>query len=217
MAFENLSEQIKESLISLKARITESESFNRLSEAYQNLPPRDQKLITIAGAVIGAAILINIPLQSFLVSQEELTKYNEQKQVVQRLNMVEQLKNQNDFQPERFEMSRLERDLLERMKAFQVVDEQFRISPSSAKAMGVPPKAVSSGFTIFLTNLNVRQISRVASLLENYSDSILLTGFRSKASAENDHYFNTEFEILNFSAPEDEGAATPGRPSFRGR
>lgn len=215
MAFENLTEQIKESLVGLKSRITESESFNRLNEAYNNLPARDQKIILIVGIIVTAALLINIPLQSFLTSQEDLGRYKEQKQLIQRLRMAEQLKNQNDFQPERFELSRLERDLSERMKAFQVVQEQIQLSPSSAKAPGIPPKAVTLGYNLNLKNLNVRQISRVASLLENYSDSILVTGFKSKASQEDPHYFDTVFEILNFTTPEDE-MDTPN-PSFRGR
>lgn len=215
MAFENLSEQIKESLNGIKSRVTESESFNRLNEAYNNLPTRQQKLLIVLGSLIAAILLINIPLQSFLVSQQELQNYKEQKQLVQRLTQAAQLKSQNDFQPERFDLSRLQGDLLARMKSYQVSEEQFKAMPTSADLLGVPKKAITSGYSLVLTNLNVRQISRIANMLENYSDSILVTGFKSTASPTNDHYFNTEFKLLNFSVPEEEGEAP--RPSFRGR
>lgn len=215
MAFENLSEQIKESLNGLKSRVTESESFNRLNEAYNNLPSRQQKLLIVLGSLITLVLLINIPLQSFLVSQQELQNYKEQKQLVQRLNQAAQLKSQNDFQSERFDLSRLQGDLLARMKSYQVTEDQFKAMPASADLSGVPKKAITSGYSLVLTNLNVRQISRIASMLENYSDSILVTGFKSTASPNDDHYFNTEFKLLNFSVPEDEGDSS--QPSFRGR
>ncbi len=216
MAFENLSEQIKESLTGIKSRITESETYNRLAEAYNNLPSRQQKLIIIASACIGVIVLINIPLQSFLISQQELSKYQDQKELVQRLNQAVQLKNQIDFQPERFDLNRLQDDLLNRMKAFQVIDEQFKLSPTSADYVGIPKQAITSGYNLSLTNLNVRQIARISNLIENYSDSILVTGFKSSVSANDPHYFNTEFKLTNFSVPEDE-SEEPSRPSFRGR
>lgn len=217
MAFENLSEQIKESLTGIKSRITESESYNRLLEAYNNLPSRQQRLLILVGSLLGVLILLNIPLQSFLVSQEELQKYKEQKDLVQRLNFAAQLKSQADFQPERFDMGRLQGDLLGRMKSFQVTEDQFKLSPTTADSFGIPKQAVTSGYNVSLTNLNVRQISRIAGLLENYSDSILVTGFKSTASSEDPHYFNTEFKLLNFSVPEDESDVPTANPSFRGR
>lgn len=216
MAFENLSEQIKESLINLRSRITESESFNRLDEAYNNLTPRQQKMILVLGAFVGAVFLLNIPLQSFLTSQSELTNYKDQKQIIQRLHVAAQLKSQSDFQPERFDIGRLENDLLSRMGSFQITPTQFKLSPAEPETLGVPRKALTSGFSLNLSNLNVRQISRAASLLENYSDSILVTSLKSTASPDNPHYFNTEFKLLNFYVPEDESSGNP-TPSFRGR
>lgn len=223
MAFENLSEQIKESFIGLKSRVTESETYNRLHEGYNNLPARQQRLVVLLSAIIVVVILINIPLQSFITSQTELQTYKEQKDLVQRLHMAQQLNNQVDFQPENFPISRLESDLLSRMSAFQVTKDQFRISSDTPDLLGVPKQAITNGYNLNFTNLNVRQISRIASLLENFSDSILVTGFKSKATQADPHYFDTEFRILNFSVPEDESSGGPsfegssGRPSFRGR
>jgi hypothetical protein len=221
MAFENLSEQIKESFIGLKSRVTESETYNRFLEGYNNLPARQQRLAILLSALIIIAVLINIPLQSFLTSQSELQTYKDQKDLVQKLNIAQQLNNQVDFQPEAFTMARLEGDLFSRIGTLQVTRDQFRISSDTPDLLGVPKKAITSGYILNFTNLNVRQISKIANILENYSDSILVTGFKSKATQSNPHYFDTEFRLLNFSVPEEEEASPSslgrpsGRPSFR--
>ncbi len=217
MAFENLSEQIKESLQSLKSRITETESFNRLEESYNNLPPRQQKLILVLGSFIVLVLLINIPIQSFLLSKENLTTYKDQKQIVQRLNQAVRLNNQSDFKPQSYSLSQLQGDLLNRMTAFQVTDSQFKIDMGTPDITGIPKKVQTAGFSLKLTNLNVRQISKIANMLENFSDSILVTGFKTTASEQDPHYFNTDIELLNFSIQDDQPSDGINAAPFRGR
>ncbi len=215
MAFENLSEQIKESFSGIKSQITESESFNRVSEAYNNLPSRQQKLIIILGSLITLILLLNIPIQAFIKSNQQLQTYKEQKQIVERLKVTEKAKSQTDFEPQQFTKVTLQRELLNQMRTFQVSDEQFQISSTPPDLLGIPKQAVTQGYKLNLANLNVRQISRVSSLIENFSDSILITGFRSAASPEDPHYFNTEFKLLNYSTPQSETESSPS--SLRGR
>lgn len=215
MAFENLSEQIKESLSGLKSQITESEYFNRLSEAYNNLPSRQQKLIIGLGTIITLVLLLNIPFQAFIKSNEQLQTYKAQKEIIEKLQLAEKSKAQSDFDPQKFDRLRLQSELSTQMRSFQISEEQLLIAATSPDLLGVPKKAITSGFKLSLTNLNVRQISRVSSLLENFSDSVLVTGFNSSVSKEDPHYFNTEFKLLNFSTPSDDSETSDS--SFRGR
>lgn len=217
MAFENLSEQLKESIQTLKSRITESESYNQLEEAYNNLPPRTQKLVLILTAIVISALLINIPFQSFLVSNENLSTYKEQKTIIQNLNQAVRLNSQADFQPQVFDLAELQRELSNRMTTLQINESQIKLSPTSPDLTGIPKKVQTAGFSLFLSNLNVRQISKVANMLENFNDSILLTGFKTNASKQNPHYFDTEFILLNFYL-QNEDSGPPGlNAPFRGR
>ncbi len=216
MAFENLSEQIKESLQSLKSRVTESETFNRFQESYNNLPSRQQKLILVMSGIVAFTLLINIPIQTFLTSNESLVTYKNQKQIVQKLHQAVRLNSQSDFQPQKYSLMQLQGDLTNRMKTAQVSDTQIKMSSTTPDITGIPKKVQTAGYILELTNLNVRQISKVANMLENFSDSVLVTGFKSTASEQDPHYFNTEFTLLNFSIETDD--APPGlNAPFRGR
>lgn len=199
MAFENISDQLKEQLQELKSRITESESFNRLSEWYNNLPSKQQKLLLILTGVVVFLLLINIPIQSFLTSQEELSTYKEQKQVIQRLHIAEQLKSQSDFNPERYSDSRLNGELSGKFKSLQINNDQYSISPTSPHTLGIPKQAQIIGYDVHFENLNVRQLAKVSNIIENLSDSILVTALEAKASRDNPHYFNTDIQVLNYS------------------
>lgn len=216
MAFENLSEQLKESLQSIKSRVTESETFNRFQESYNNLPSRQQKLILLLSGLVIFVLLINIPIQSFLTSNESLTTYKDQKQIIQKLNQAVRLNSQSDFQPRKYSLMQLQGDLTNRMQSAQINDSQIKVSSAMPDLTGIPKKVQTAGFVLELTNLNVRQISKVANMLENFSDSVLVTGFKSTASEQDPHYFNTEFTLLNFSIETDEPPPGLNAP-FRGR
>ena len=215
MAFENLSEQISESLQTLKSRVMESESFNRVSEAYQNLPSRQQKLVAGLGLFLAVAVLVNIPLQSYLASHEEMVSYHEQKLVVADLKNTEKLRMQNSFTPEKFAISSLQSELLAKFNSLQITEAQFKIREAAPETFGIPKKAVTLGFQVELQNLNVRQVAKAANIIENLADSILVTSLRTTASSTDPHYFNTEFSILNFSIREDSDGGAFGAPGGR--
>lgn len=198
MAFENLTEQFKDLFESLRSRITESESFNSLKESYNNLPLKQQKILNLILGLVVLFLLINIPLQSYWTSKSEITTYKTQKDVLQRLHLADQMSKRADFVPRRFSISELESDLISRVTSFQILNTQLKVSPNDSDKTGLPPKVGTEGFSVQFTNLNVRQISKVASLLENYSDSILLTGLKSTPSSQDPHYFNTDFYLINF-------------------
>ncbi|MCO5113880.1 MAG: hypothetical protein M9899_06870 [Bdellovibrionaceae bacterium] len=218
MAFENISDQLKESVNTLKSRVTESELYNRFREFYYTLPTRQQTLLKVGAVLVVLFVAVNIPLQRLKESTYNMNHYSERKDIIRRIKTIEKQKASLSFSPEMFNFSRFTSEAEGRLMSVPVTREQIKIQPAQPVQNLFPAQAHVETFEVNLNKLNVRQLAHSMRVLENMNDSLIVTGVRTQADSEDPHYHNVKLYITNFAVPETAPVETPpaGRSS-RGR
>lgn len=217
MAFENLKDQLQESVSMIRSRITESEAYNRFREFYHTLPTRQQTLLKFVAVGVVLFVLINIPFNHLKESTYNMNHYSERKDIVRKLKTIEKQKSAYSFMPETFNLSRLSGELEGRLLSVPMTRDQINIQPSPPVKGIFPSQARVETFEVNLKKLNVRQVSNSLRSIENLNDSLLVTGVTTQADSEDPHYHNVKIYVTNFSLPEEAPAEAPAAPSRRGR
>lgn len=223
MAFENLQDQLKESISVLRSKVMESEVFNRFRESYYTLPTRYQSLLKWGAVFVITLVLINIPFGYLKEAHYNMNHYNERKSIVRKLKSIEKQKSAVTFTPEKFNLGRFRTELENRLVTIPVSKEQITVQTSSPVKGIFPAKTQVETFEVNLNKLNVRQLSNSLRALESLNDSLMVTGLTTKADADDPHYHNLKVFVTNFSLPgEGDGASPPvitprGNESGRGR
>lgn len=216
MAFESLIDQLKELGSDLKARVTESEIYNRAREYYSTLPPRQQKIMIYGLGIISLILLINIPLSSYLSSKTELENYTERKMLIRKLQTAKRQKDSIEFEPQKYNTSQLQNELTSKLQSAFFKPEQISVSNGNPEIGFLPKKALSAGFEVSLNKANVRQFAQSIKMLENLDDALIVTNLKTEADSEDPHYHNINIKITNYFLPEDNEDAPAGR-QFKGR
>lgn len=218
MAFENISDQLKESFEALKSRVKESEIYNRFREFYYTLPSRQQTLLKIGGVALVTFFAVNIPLQHLRESSYNMNNYSERKDIIRRIKTLDKQKSALSFAPEAFNFSRFSSEAEGRLMSAPVMREQIKIQPTQPVQNLFPAQAQVETFEVNLKKLNVRQLANSLRVLESMNDSLLVTGVRTEADSEDPHYHNVKVYVTNFSVPETQSAApTPSARPGRAR
>ena len=88
MNLDDLKEQFLEQLNAYKERIQDTPVYNQIKERYDDLPPRNQKLVLISGILLVSYIVLSIPFGSLGEASNKIEKYESTKSTLASLRKV---------------------------------------------------------------------------------------------------------------------------------
>lgn len=218
MNFEDLKEQLREQFSTLWNRIQESSAWIQLSEKFNDLTPGAQKALLASASALLALMLLAFPWMFYSSSQTLVTEFEDNRRMIRELYRVSRATKTMPSPPAApGDLQNLVNGHL-RSPELGLQPEQIRsVSPLDAQSVpGIPKALEKDGLTVSLGKLNLRQVVDVGHGLQTLHPSLKMTGLTVKASPEDHHYFDVEYQIVAVSLPpEPAPKAPPGRGNRR--
>ena len=216
MAFEDLRDRVREQLTTLSARVQESPAWNELMERYLDLNPTAQRAALAGVGALAALILFLLPYAFFSASQDNMTAFEEKKQMMRELFRVSRAANVLPPAPPPMTSDDLrgavqgvlgsERPPLLPEQTLSIID----FDNSKAQGSALPKGLTQKGVMVNLSRLNVDQIARISGRLQTLRPTAKITGLKVQATSQDPHYFDVTFRVVAFSLPQ--SAPPPARP-----
>lgn len=218
MAFEDLKDQLRDQITSLKVRIQESSAWNELMDRYLDLnPPAQKAVLALTGAVF-ALVLFSIPYYFFSSSQDSVAYFEEKKQMIRDLYRVSRAVNALPPAPPPMSTEELRsavQGILSSERPSLLPDQIVSITEfDNSKGQGatLPKSLAQKGVAVNLSRLNVDQIARIGGRLQGLRPTIKMTGLRVQATAQDPHYFDVTYRLVAFGVPSAAEPPAPSRP-----
>lgn len=219
MNLDDLRDQLRDQLRQLGAQVADSPAYQSLKEKYDSLEPRQQKTAIISVVCLTLAILIWIPLSIYLSSREQMTYFEESRDLTRELLRTERQASQIGTAGPGLPPGTLQQRVHSVISAVNLIDEQrgsvqdFQAGGPTAKGL-IPTGVNQEGAEVQLKNLNLRQVVDIGQRLESIHPTVKLWGMDIRASAEDGNYFDVTYQLLSFAIPQEEpeAATPPGRP-----
>jgi type II secretory pathway component PulM len=213
MNLDDIKDNLKSQLSQIGSRLQESSSYNQLKDRFENLAPRQQKLVAIGAGVFLAFVLISIPYSYFSTSSEYITTFEEKRALIRELLKVTRESSEvPDIQsPPPAEMLRATVD--QQLKSANLLPEQVKgISVVAADTSLIPRSLLDSALQVNLAKLNLRQIIDIGYGIQRISQSVKMNDLRITANAEDPKYFDAEFKVVTLAVPQAPAEAPEPEP-----
>ncbi len=218
MAFEDLKDQLRDQLTSLKVKIQESSAWNELMDRYLDLNPPVQKAVLALTGGIFALVLFSIPYYFFSSSQESVAYFEEKKQMMRDLYRLSRRVNALPPAPAPMSADELRsavQGILNSERPSLLSEQIVSITEfDNTRAQGatLPRSLEQKGVAVNLSRLNVDQIARIGGRLQGIRPTIKMTGLKIEASAQDPHYFDVTYKLVAFGVPSAQESSAPNRP-----
>lgn len=200
MNIDDIKDQLSDKISVIKSQIVESAAYNTLHEKYVTLPNSTQKIVNLAAMVLLAFSLFMVPLSFFMSSSDEVTKFEERRQLIRDLFKASrvQVSGANSGIKDTILTSKVQGIV----SGLNLIEEQKgMVTPMSPEDMNSSPASkgvLSQGVQVTLKKLNLRQVLDASFRLQTLSSSIKLIGLQLDADTDDEHYFNTTFKLVSY-------------------
>lgn len=214
MGLDDIKDQLRDQANALWGRIQESSAFNSLKEQYETWPTVVQRSLTFVAGFLAVLVVLSIPysyIDSASLAVDEFTEY---RTLLRDLLRVGRASKEVPALPPGMSSGELASQTQGMLGEFMLVADQIggvtplpdRPAPSLA-----PPVIQQAGVAVTLKKLNLYQVIDIGYRLQNMSSGIKLTGLDMTANAEDNHYYDVTYRVVNFSLP-----AAPEEPPAAG-
>lgn len=195
-------ERIKEALKNLSAQIKDSNLYIQLKESFENLSPQMQK-ITMAGIIAFFAFaLLYSPINYLLSADENLTQFQEQRDVIKSLLQVSKDAKDIPNIPPPPPIDAVRENVNTILQGANLMPEQIITNEISQEASQIVPSHLMTGaLKVVLAKLNLRQILDIAHSLQNISQSVKFKDVQVQENSEKAGYYNAEFVLVSLNVP----------------
>lgn len=204
MNLDDLKDQSKESFDNLRRKVQDSSAYIIAKERYDVLPQSTQKILIIVGSIVLLLVLLMIPISFLGSSSDQMADFDETKSLTREL-----LKTQRELQqapkiPPGLPAAALQARVNSTLNQARLLPEQIlSVEVTQPKIASMIPSGITSeGVLVKLAQLNLRQIVDIGHSLMSISQSIKLTQMNVNASTDDDHYYDVDYELTSFRAPD---------------
>jgi hypothetical protein len=212
MNFDALKEQLLDRLRQIWGQIRESSLYIELREKYEEMSPGAQKAVTAAGVGIALLIVFAIPLSNLSSSMTNVASFEESKQTLRDLLVVQRELAQTPDVPPAPPADQIKQRVqtilndagLAPEQIHEVKDVDTKADPPTAL---IPPSVQQHGVTATLMKLNLKQVTDIAYQIQSIATNAFLTSMDMTANKEDNHYYDVIYRVVGFSV---EDAGEPG-------
>ena len=223
MAFEELKEQWLEQWQQSKEKIQDSALYQQLKERYDDLPPKQQKILQISGLVIICYLVLSIPLGSLQQASDNISQYFEVRATLQQLR--DKIKEKDELPQSNAEISGMRmmsslKALLEKegLGESQISQTENFEETNTGQFAGVPTEAKISGLRWQLKQLNLRQITNITFTAQRQLRPAKITKLHIQPTPDKAGFFDLSAEARIFALPvTEEMAESEETDSKKGR
>jgi hypothetical protein len=215
MQLNDIKEQLKERSLQIWAQIQESSLYSNLREKYEALSPSMQRLVNIGSIALVVLYLIYLPYGYISSSQTNLETYELNRDITHQLLEIKSLSAQIDQIAAGISSDQIRQRIEPMLEAKGVPPEQrgefTEISEQSPERSTLANKLlVQQGLMVQLKKLNLTQVTDLTMMFSDIRIAKLV-GIQIQASADNDHYYDVVYKLVNFSFPKGD-EPPPERP-----
>lgn len=203
MNFQDLKEQILENLKTNWQNFQETTFYVTLKEKFDDLSPRNQKLIITVSLFLFIYVLLSLPI-AWIQSKSSEVAYFEEKRNLTRdlLHLNQEMATAPDARPEIHPpaiANQLQSILQEaNVPQDQIINIQQLQDATIDNSTMIPKGIKQEGVLATLSQLTLRQIVDIGFRIENNINGTKLTSIDIKASNENSHYYDVMYRIVSF-------------------
>jgi hypothetical protein len=189
------------------ARVEESAAWSQLMERYQGLTPNVQKLSLAGAGALGALLLFMFPWIFFSSSQTSLMEFEDKKQLIRDLYRYSHAASTLPMAPIPVSAGDLHnaiQSVLGNQSPSLLPEQTVAITDfdnSKAKSAALAQGLTQNGVMVSLSRLNVDQLVKIGSQLQDLRPTVKMVGLKVQATAADPHYFDVTFKMVAFSLP----------------
>lgn len=203
MNYQELLDQLKDSLLAQWERLQESSVYIQLKERYDNLPPAGQKAI-IYGAVFVLLLMILLPPTEWVQESRQTVLEFEDKKLLKKelLDVAQQIKNSP--QPySKISQQALDSEINSIYTALGFAEEQKKPRSNVSLSSPLIPKSIKQlGVEGRLEKLNIRQVVDFDHRLQRISPMVKNLQMEIRRNKDDDHYYDISYKIATFEVEE---------------
>lgn len=205
MNADDLKDQLREQFSSLWGRIQESSVYNNIKEQFEALPQAAQRAISIGAGVIVALFIVYIPFSYILAANDSIEEFNENRGLIRELLRVARFGDQAPPLPPQLSITDLQNQAQMILTELKLVPEQMGpITPLEDRPAKNLTAAMiqQAGISVSINKINLSQILDIGYRFQNINLGTKITGLEIVAHAEDNHYYNVTYKLVNFSLPQ---------------
>lgn len=203
MNFDEIKDQIREALASIRERIEESSMYNTARERFEQLSTPAQKAIVVGAVITGVLLVLSFPLGMLLESTDFNTEFQSNRETLRELLQAQTVKDSITVPPPGLSSGEI------KSRVSSVLESAFLLEEQRGSIDDLPPKAsqlasppiIQTGVSVALKKLNLSEIINIGHQLQTIDQSIVLTGLEINATQERDNYFNVVYQLVSFALP----------------
>jgi hypothetical protein len=204
LALEGIKDQLADQFNALWGRVQESSAYNSLKEQYESWPHIAQRGAAYGAGFLLVFLILSIPFSYISSSSVAIEEFNDHRALLRDLLRVSGQAGAPPPLPPGLSTADLQARVQGLVAQFGLIEEQVvgvtALGDRPAAALA-PPAIEQSGVELSLKKLNLEQILDISVRLQDISDGTRLTGLTINANAEDNHYFDVIFKVVNFSIP----------------
>ena len=202
MNFDDLKENLLNSLRSIWERISESSIYNQGKDRFENLSPRAQKAVLAIAGIVVVAIILSFPLMNYTESNTYVAEFEEKRATIRELLKVTREASDVPDLPQPPALDQLKNLADTQMKNANLLPEQIKSVEVGAAASKLIPQNLSSGsLTVSLSKLNLRQVIDLGYQLQALNSSVKMQDMIITATREDAHYFDVVYKLIALAVP----------------
>ncbi|OQW52842.1 MAG: hypothetical protein A4S09_08335 [Proteobacteria bacterium SG_bin7] len=215
MNFADLKERFIEAVTPYFERMKESDSYQKLSEQYESLSPRNQKLVKL-GAVVASFLLYFVSIWTMFLSSasDNVETFEKNQKLIRDLFTVSRKINSAPKVPSAIPVDMLKNNVETEIARMRLLPEQKVAVTQSNFSMGNlgPKDLIADGLLIELKQLTLTQITDMAYNFQSMIGSpAKLLSMDIQANEKDSHYFNAKYSLVMFSLPESKSSESPAK------
>ena len=200
-ALDDVKEKFKSNLQTVSERVQETSIFQSARDRFTSLSPGMQKSIIGLLAFIGIALIVAMPLTSFMNSVESVGQFEQRRDLIHDLyRATQEIQNSTGLQPAP-PMSALQSRIEMDLKNNLIMSEQIKAIQVEAPPASLPKDTISGALLVSLAKLNLRQIVDVGSLLQGIGAAIKVLDMDVRQNPQDSRYYDVIYKLVALNVP----------------
>lgn len=213
MNFDDLKEQFLSTLKSRWEQFQDSSLYNQAKDRFENLSPSMQKLTLIGAVVLIAYLFLSIPLGYISTSNERVTEFETNRQLIRDLLKVSRETQDVPNIPPAPPMEVIQSRVAQEIQNARLLPEQVKGTEVASENSELIPQNLSQGnLRINLAKLNLRQVLDLGYQFQNINPSVKMKDVDLRANAEDARYFDVTYKLAVLAVPDLSAADEPDVP-----
>ncbi len=219
MNFADLKERFIEAITPYIEKMKESDVYQKVSEQYESLSPRNQKFVKMGAMGLSFLLYFSFIWIMFLSSASDNVEVFEKNQrLIRELFTVSRKINSAPKVPSAIPVDMLKNNVESEIARMRLIPEQKGGVTESNFTMGSlgPKDLIANGLTIELKQLTLTQVTDMAYNFQSMIGSpAKLLGIDIQANEKDSHYFNAKYSLAMFSLPEPKVNEPPAKGNVK--